>query len=271
MVPYICVQCGVQYAPSPEPPARCDICEDERQYVNWRGQQWTTSEALQETYGNQVRQEEPGLFSVETTPPFAIQQRALLLQTGRGNVLWDCLSLIDLETVEAVEQLGGIAAMAIGHPHFQAAMIEWSEAFGDVPVYVHDADATWVQRPDSRITYWTGDTHLIADGVTLVRCGGHFEGSAVLHWSAGADGRGVLLTGDTLKVGQDRASVSVMRSFPNLIPLGPQAVRRVAEAVEPLAYDRIYGGWPDHQIDRNGRTVVAQSLKRYLDAIQPPA
>ena len=43
---FICRTCGVQYAPSEQPPSNCPICEDERQYVGWNGQQWTTLEQL---------------------------------------------------------------------------------------------------------------------------------------------------------------------------------------------------------------------------------
>jgi hypothetical protein len=35
----ICRTCGVQYG---APRKDCPICEDERQYVGWDGQQWTT-------------------------------------------------------------------------------------------------------------------------------------------------------------------------------------------------------------------------------------
>ena len=46
---------------------------------------------------------EPGLNGVETEPKFAIGQRALLVQAPNGNVLWDCVSLIDDATVEQIE------------------------------------------------------------------------------------------------------------------------------------------------------------------------
>ena len=39
---FICITCGTRFAVSDEPPEKCDICEDERQYVGWDGQQWTT-------------------------------------------------------------------------------------------------------------------------------------------------------------------------------------------------------------------------------------
>src|SRR5689334_14886175 len=36
---FICTTCGMQYAESNQPPAACDICEDERQYTKVTGQQ----------------------------------------------------------------------------------------------------------------------------------------------------------------------------------------------------------------------------------------
>ena len=41
MNPYICVTCGSQFAATVDPPERCPVCEDERQYVGHDGQQWT--------------------------------------------------------------------------------------------------------------------------------------------------------------------------------------------------------------------------------------
>ena len=47
---WICVTCATQYAPSDMPPASCPVCEDDRQYVDWGGQQWTTHAELVKQY-----------------------------------------------------------------------------------------------------------------------------------------------------------------------------------------------------------------------------
>jgi hypothetical protein len=146
-------------------------------------------------------------------------------------------------------------------------MVEWSQAFGDVPIYLHNGDAVWVSRPDPRVTFWDGETHPIVEGLTLVRCGGHFHGSSVLHVAGAADGRGALLTGDTVKVGWDRQSVSVMRSYPNLIPVGPTALAHVEQVLAPLEYDDIHGAWTGHSIRGDAKAIVARSLARYRQAI----
>lgn len=265
---YICKTCGTQFTLTPKPPASCPICEDERQYVGWEGQDWATLDDLRVKHKNVLKTEEPRLTGIGTEPRFAIGQRALLIQSTDGNVLWDCISVIDDETVKAVKVLGGVSAIAISHPHYYSSMIEWCRAFGDPPIYIHAADREHVMRPDPAIIYWEGDTYPIGDGLTLIHTGGHFEGSAVLHWAAGADRRGALLTGDSLYVVQDRRHVSFMYSYPNLIPLSPSAVRGVLKAIEPFPYDRLYSAWFDKVVVKDAKAAVARSAERYIRAIQ---
>ena len=184
---YICRTCGVEHAESAEPPASCIICDDERQYVGWDGQRWTTREELLAAgHRNELRELEPGLTGIGITPSFSIGQRALLVQSEAGNVLYDCVSLLDDEARAQIEELGGIAAITLSHPHFYDAMVSWSHAFGDCPVYVPEADRDFVTRPDPVIRYWDGAPIELVPGVSLIRTGGHFPGSAVLHWAAGS-------------------------------------------------------------------------------------
>jgi glyoxylase-like metal-dependent hydrolase (beta-lactamase superfamily II) len=264
---FICTTCGTQYADSDRPPAACPICQDERQYVKATGQNWTTLDKLRLTNRNSIRLEEPGLIGVGIDPHFAIGQRALFLRTAETNVLWDCLPLLDEAVVEAIQALGGISAIALSHPHYYSGMVEWSRAFGGVPIHLHAADRQWVMRPDQAIVFWEGETRALAEGLTLVRCGGHFEGGTVLHWAGGASGRGVLLAGDILQVVPDRKHVSFMYSYPNYIPLPAAAIERIAQAVEPFEYDRVYGAFWDLVIERDGKAVVKRSAERYLRAI----
>jgi hypothetical protein len=262
----ICCTCGVQHA-GDAAPGSCFICEDERQYVGWGGQQWTSLAELRATHRAELREEERGLVGIGMTPSFAIGQRALLLRAPGGNILWDCIPLIDDETVEAVRRLGGISLIAISHPHFYSSMVEWSRAF-DAPVLLSAADRSWIARPDPRIELWDGDTLKLHDGVTLIRCGGHFDGAAVLHWPAGAGERGALLVGDTLMVAQDRRYLSFMRSYPNLIPLPRTAVQRITEALAPFRFDRIWGGWWSKRVLHDAEQALQLSAARYLRAIE---
>jgi glyoxylase-like metal-dependent hydrolase (beta-lactamase superfamily II) len=176
--------------------------------------------------------------------------------------------LIDPALVEMVKSIGGISSIAVSHPHYYTSMVEWSRAFGDVPVHLHAADREWVMRPDPAIVYWDGETKPLGDGLTLIRCGGHFHGGTVLHRQGGVAGRGSLLTGDIIQVGMDRKTVSFMFSYPNYIPLSEGAVGRIVQAVSPFEYDRVYGAFWDRVIDRDGKAVVVRSAERYCRAIR---
>jgi glyoxylase-like metal-dependent hydrolase (beta-lactamase superfamily II) len=263
---FICTACGTQFAETESRPARCPICEDPRQFVPPSGQQWTTLERLRIRHRNSFRTYEPGLIGIGTTPEFAIGQRALLLRTEAGNFLWDCVSLIDGATVEVIRSLGGLRGIAISHPHYYTSMVEWSRAFDDAPIHLHAADREWVMRPDSGIRFWEGEESPLARGITLLRCGGHFRGGTVLHWRDGAEGRGVLLTGDILQVTPD-GMVSFMFSYPNLIPLPAGAVETIAQKVATLPFDRIYGAFWERVIQSNAHEIAQHSAARYLAAI----
>lgn len=259
----ICVTCGTQYE-APTEPESCPVCEDERQWVRWEGQAWTDLGRLGAAHTMRIEQDH-GILGFDVEPRFAIGQRALLVETPAGNVLWDCVALLDAEAVAAIRDRGGLAAIAISHPHYYTTMLEWSEAFGGVPIHLHADDAAWVQRRGSAIRHWSGETTAPLPGLTLIRCGGHFEGATVLHRSAG---EGDLFVGDVLQVGQDRRSVSFMRSYPNYLPLNAAAVGRIAEAVKPFRYARVHGAFRGRTLARDGEAVVARSVERYLAAIR---
>lgn len=253
----ICVQCGVQY---PHPRPDCPICLDERQFVNWEGQQWTTLEELRSgSHRARVEEEGPGVVGIGTEPGFAIGQRALLLRSSAGNVLWDCVTYLDEELAERIAGMGGISAIAISHPHYYSTMFEWARAF-DAPVHVHEADLEWVPHRDDRIVPWSGDTHALAPGMTLINAGVHFPGGSVLHWQE----HRALFSGDILQVVPDRRWVSFMRSYPNLIPERPEVIRRAVALLEPFDFDRIYGAWWRRIVDSGAAGAVRRSAERYL-------
>jgi glyoxylase-like metal-dependent hydrolase (beta-lactamase superfamily II) len=269
MPAYICVTCGVQYADREAPAPSCPICDDERQYVGWNGQQWTTlPEMVAKGYRNLLREEDRGLTSVTTVSPFGIGQQALLVQTPAGNVLWDCVSFLDDATIAALRERGGIQAIAISHPHFYATCVEWSEAFGGVPIYIHAADRQWVMRPSPSIVLWEGDAVEAVPGLTVVHLGGHFDGATVLHWPDGADRGGALLSGDTLQVVMDRRYVSFMYSYPNLIPLSAATVERIAAKIRPYRYQRVYGAFNGRTIRLDGAQAVERSAERYVRSLR---
>ncbi len=254
----ICATCGVQFG---APAGRCPICEDPRQFVPPEGQQWTTAAELARAHRNEFR-DEAGLLGIGTEPRFAIGQRALLVPWGDGNLLWDCVTLLDDATATEVERRGGLRAIAISHPHYYSAMVEWAHRFR-CPVLLHEADREWIMRPDDAIELWSGETRDLGDGLTLIRCGGHFAGGTVLHRADGT-----LLTGDIVQVIPDRAHVSFMYSYPNLVPLPEAEIRRIVAALAPFAYERILGAWWGTVIPADGRAIVERSAERYISAIR---
>ena len=264
---FICVQCGTQFAETTHPLAGCPICQDERQFVRHSGQEWTTLKQLAVDHHNRFAEEAPQLLGIGTEPEFAIGQRALLLQSPGGNLLWDCITFLDEKTAAEVNARGGLRAIAISHPHYYSAMVAWADQF-DAQIFLHGQDRQWVMRQSSRIQFWEGTTLPLWDGLTLINCGGHFEGGTVLHWPAGANSsKGALLSGDIIQVVQDRRYVSFMRSYPNLIPLGSTAIHRILEMIEPFEFDQVYGAWWKANVLSNGKTAVLRSAERYLRAI----
>jgi glyoxylase-like metal-dependent hydrolase (beta-lactamase superfamily II) len=269
----ICVTCGSQFAESERAPEHCPVCADERQFVGWTGQEWTTLEGLCARHRLALKDEGDGLLGLGTEPKFAIGQRALLVPAAAregpaGNVLWDCISLLDRAAIRVVEAQGGLGAIAISHPHYYATMVEWSRAFGGAPIYLHADDRRWVMRPDPAIVFWEGDALEIGDGLTLLRLGGHFAGAQVLHWAGGAGGQGVLLAGDVLQVVQDRRFVSFMYSYPNYIPLPAATVRRMIRMLEPYPFERVYGAWFGAVVRAEAKRAVQRSADRYVRALE---
>jgi glyoxylase-like metal-dependent hydrolase (beta-lactamase superfamily II) len=266
---WVCATCGNHFA-DPRPDV-CTVCADERQWVPAAGQRWTTlAELAAAGHRSDVRAVEPGLTGIGAAPAVAIGQRSLLVATAEGNVLWDPSGFIDDAAVAAVRSLGGLRFVTASHPHFYGSIASWARSFG-AEILVPADDAAWLRAdPDLRVRLWSGTLELLP-GVTLVQCGGHFPGSAVLHWAAGAGGRGVLLSGDTIFVtpGEDR--VTFVWSAPNRLPLSEAAVAGVAAAVAPFAFDRIYGGWWEPVLRSGARETVRRSALRYIEHLNGTA
>ena len=263
---YVCATCAAQFPDGSAPPDLCPICTDERQYVPEDGQRWTTLDELAQTHANELRQESE-LTGVCTTPALAIGQRALLVPDGERFVMWDCVTYFDDETADEIERRGGLSAIAISHPHYYSGMADWAARFA-CPVLLHGDDERWITRPDALVELWEGETRALGDGLTLIRCGGHFAGGTVLHWRDGARGAGALLSGDIVQVIPDRAHVGFMYSYPNLIPLPEASVGHIADALEPYDFDVIYGAWWDRLVRRDAKAIVRRSAERYARALR---
>ena len=261
----LCETCGLQFELSCDPPDRCPVCSDERQYVGPNGQRWLTMEQLSKSHAPRIELDD-GLLGIGISPSFAIDQRALVLTSPALRLMWETTSLVTERAVDTILAGGRIDLIAISHPHFYAAMVEWSEALGGVPILLHAADAQWIARHSHHIELWHGERRRLADGLELIRCGGHFPGSTVLHWRDGPHG-GALFPGDALQVTLDRRHVSFMYSYPNLIPLSPDAVRHIAQSIAGLPIDDVYGFTWGRNIIGSGQKAVERSIERYLAAV----
>lgn len=256
----LCATCGVE---SDEPlPETCPICADERQWVPKHGQEWTSTDVQARDGMNiDIVEDEPGLWAVTSSPSVGIGQRALLVQTDEGNLLWDPIGTITEDAIEQVRELGGLAFVVASHPHMFGVQCAWADAL-DARVLVNERDASWVQLQHERIDLWDGEVELLP-GVRLIRFGGHFPGSCMVLWAAGSGGEGSLLAGDTIQPKPDRASLGFMRSFPNNIPMSPAGVQRIADQLAPLQYRRIYGNIGGQLID-DGPAAVERSAARHI-------
>lgn len=239
-------------------------CSEERQYIGWMGRKWTTISRMTRKYRNEISKVEQDLYSIVTRPEFAIGQRAFLIKTKNGNILWDCLSFLDRETIARVNELGGISFIAISHPHYYSSMVQWSETFGDAPIYIHELDKKWVAFRSKNVKFWRDITISPMPGITLINLGGHFDGGTVLHWKHGAKEKGVLLSGDIIAVAMDRRWTSFMYSYPNMIPLSRTKIEQIAARISQFKFERLYSAFEGKEIMGDALQAVMRSTERYV-------
>ncbi|KAH8434943.1 putative metallo-beta-lactamase domain protein [Aspergillus melleus] len=302
----ICTACGIQY-PTSTAPSSCKICDDSRQYIPPTGQNWTTLRALQsdkeKKYTNTFTpssKHPTTLISIQTTPKLAIGQRALLCRLPSGrNILWDCLTYIDEETVDRINELGGLDAIIISHPHYFSTHLVWAETFG-CQVYMSGEDKEWAVRRWKGQVFWEGGVLELGLGLSLgsssiqsasagsagekaeedgeadivaIKTGGHFPGSSVLWWKS----KRSLMVADTIFVVPsgvyhvDRepgtTSFSFMWSIPNMIPLPPDEVHNIWKAIAHTDFDDTYGAFPGSETYGNSRERVLESAKIIVKAM----
>lgn len=256
----LCKACGTSYNITDAPLAHCPICDDERQYVPASGQAWVSFDVLRASHANKWRQHDDALFSLRTVPEFAIGQRAFLLRTPEGNILWDCIANFDDATKTLIDALGGIKAIAISHPHYYTTMQDWADAF-DAPIYLHASDREWVMRDSPRIVFWEGDALALTRDVRILRLGGHFPGGCVLHW---ARDEGIVLSGDIVQVTAGAKAVSFMWSYPNLLPLPAATVSDIVRRLGAVEFKQLYGAFEGGDILENADEIVRESGARYV-------
>lgn len=257
----ICSTCGT-YFPAAAVPQFCTICNEDRQYIPEGGQSWTKPGELHNKHSITIRQLKERLYELEITPQFAIGQRALLVLSENGNVLWDCIPMLDDATIDFIKSKGGLKAIAFSHPHYYSNMNDWADVF-DCPVYIHENDAPYIVQKGPGIKLWQGGELYLWDGIKILLIGGHFEGSSILHVPFLSD-KGAILCGDTLFLSPNKKHFSVMRSYPNKIPLPLNEIRRIKQRITEIPFDTFYGYVKAQNLDTNFKQIFEKSMKRYL-------
>jgi hypothetical protein len=96
------------------------------------------------------------------------------------------------------------------------------------------------------------------------------DGSTALHWAGGAEGKGLLCTGDTIYVVADNRWVTFMYSYPNDIPLDAASVRHIADSVRPYPFERLYAAF-GRPVECDAHAAVQRSAERYIRHISGAA
>ncbi|KAH6884838.1 beta-lactamase-like protein [Thelonectria olida] len=274
----VCVTCGTQFPTANRAHVKtCLICDDPRQFVPASGQSFTTLEDVRKAHSNEFTPcaTDSRLTFISSTPKFAIGQRAILVQSSTGNILWDCISLLDVETVAKIEALGGLKAIVISHPHFYSTHVQWARAF-KCPVYLSSRDRQWTRLDSGHQVFLTEtETEIEGTGVKAIQLGGHFPGSMVLQFDRH------LLIADTLMttasgvgkwdvdaLGEAREkppglnSFSFLYSIPNFIPLRVEEMARMWETLRRYVFAETHGGFAGMDIvDKNLKQRVLDSMK----------
>ncbi|KAJ4146195.1 hypothetical protein NW754_001659 [Fusarium falciforme] len=273
----VCVTCGTQFPTADRSKVKtCHICDDPRQFVPPSGQSFSTLEELGKTHRNEFTPcpADPRLTFISSTPKLAIGQRAILIQTPEGNILWDCISLLDEETISKIQALGGLRAMVISHPHFYSTHVQWARAF-KCPVYLSAEDARWATMASAhQIPLASTETEVVS-GVKAIKLGGHFPGSMVLLFdgrlliadtlmttAAGVGGWEVDATGTSRSKPPGLNSFSFLYSIPNFIPLNLDEMSRMWGILKKYEFRATYGGFAGMDIEDEGvKGRVLESMK----------
>jgi len=257
----ICETCGTQYQEDVSLTGICPICSDNRQYIGDNGQQWTDMETLKKGHTVKIIQINERLYSIKTEPAFALGQRAFLVLSPGGNVLWDCIPLLDTAVIDFINSKGGLKAIAFSHPHYYCTMNEWAATF-ECPVYIHQNDAEFVFYHGDHIHLWSGDIHPLWDDLSIVHIGGHFPGSCLLRIGS-LSPKGAILAGDSLYLSKSKRHIAIMYSYPNQILLTKKEFVAVRKKCSGLSFDTLYGAFDGQNLEGNAHTVFAASMERY--------
>lgn len=274
----ICTACGTQFPTADRQSlTTCFICDDPRQFTPPSGQSFTDLSSLlsQNSHQNVFKQyqHDDRITFIYSEPKVGIGQRCALIRTPTGNILWDCITLLDEATKDRVNELGGIKAIVISHPHYYSTHLLWARAF-NCKVYLAAEDSKWLAQtdPERQVFIPEGETEtdiLAGSGVKALKLGGHFPGSLVLLF----DGR--LFVADTLlttpaglgswtrdAMGTERMghlgrpagmnSFAFMWSIPNMIPLSPEEIEHMWGVLGGHEFKSTHGAFMGTDIEDEG-------------------
>jgi hypothetical protein len=257
----VCTTCGTHYPPDAAPEL-CTICDDDRQYIPEGGQIWTTHDQLLTTSSVRILPLTEKVFELEIKPVFAIGQRAFFILSEQGNILWDCIPLLNEPAKAFIKAHGGLKAIAFSHPHYYSNMNQWAETF-NCPIYIHASDEQWIVDKGKHVSLWNGAEKILWDGMRILQIGGHFPGSSVLHVPF-LSREGSVFCGDTVAIAPSKKHIAVMHSYPNRIPLPVQEVKRIKERFESIPFDTMYGFYSDQNLSRKVKEILKTSMERYV-------
>ncbi|KAI0160518.1 beta-lactamase-like protein [Xylariaceae sp. FL1272] len=275
----VCNACGTQFPTSERSKlATCFICDDPRQFTPPSGQSFTTLTSLRSTHKNTftpLASDPENIISIATTPKFAIGQRAIFIRTSKGNVLWDCITLLDSDTITKIKSLGGLSGIIISHPHYYTTHLEWASAFS-CPVYLASEDSPWLaQRSPSQIFINGTATPIL--GTTVLKLGGHFPGSLVLLSNKRLFIADTLVTTPSGLGSWDKDAMGARRerpqgmntfvfmwSIPNMIPLAPDELARMWRVLKEYEFSSTHGAFLGVDIEKS----VPEMKRRVLESIQ---
>ena len=255
-----CATCGTAY-PINIAPKTCITCLDERQWVPQEGQKWVSHSKLLKTHSVKLNRIQENLYELTINPKFAIGQRAMLVLSEHGNILWDCIPLLDEMTIEFIKAKGGLRAIAFSHPHFYSNMNEWADVF-DCPILIHKNDAEHIMVKGNHITLWEGNELELWDKMKLFLIGGHFAGSSLLHVPH-LSKKGSIICGDTLYLSPNKQHFSVVWSSPNRMPLPLKEMRRIQARLEHITFDAFYGYISTQNLTHKVKEVLKKSFEKY--------
>lgn len=257
----ICKTCGTRYHPDNFDVTKCPICLDERQFVKDGEQYWVSYDEIQQNYLIHINQLRSDVFELKMLPDFAIGQKAHLLITSNGNVLWDCLPFFDKPTADFISAKGGLKLIAISHPHFYGIMDEWAHYF-NCPIYLNSKDENWIMDNQRNIQLWNSDMIEIFPHIHIVNVEGHFPGSSVLFYDQ-ANKPGTIFTGDSIYLSRDKKHLSSMYSYPNLIPLKPAILFEVFARIRKLDFDSLYGAFSWQNLEKGAKSIFRHSYEKH--------